>query len=76
MCCGITGEGRLMVRVGPDVYEEVIGEPHVSEMDFTGRPLKGMVYIDSAAISTKPALKRWVQRGIDFAGALPAKRKR
>ena len=35
-----------MVRVGPDAYDDALEEPFVATMDFTGRPLKGMVYVD------------------------------
>ena len=42
MCCGIVGE-ELMVRVGPEAYARALSRPHARAMDFTGRPLKGMV---------------------------------
>jgi hypothetical protein len=44
MCCGVVGDD-LMVRVGPDDYDEALAERHARPMDFTGRPLKGMVYV-------------------------------
>jgi TfoX/Sxy family transcriptional regulator of competence genes len=73
MCCGLTN-AALMVRVGPDRYDEVLAEPHARPMDFTGRPLAGMVYIDPRGYESDEALARWVQRGVDFASALTAKR--
>ena len=72
MCCGVVGED-LMVRVGPDAYEDALGRPHAREMDFTGRPMRGMVYVDAAGIRTAPGLGAWVARGVAFAGALPPK---
>lgn len=45
-CAGIVGE-ELMLRVGPDSYEDALTRPHAREMDFTGRSLKGMVYVGS-----------------------------
>jgi len=74
MCCGIVGD-TLMVRVGPDAYEEALAKPHVREMDFTGRPLRGMVYVGPAGIADATALRRWVRRGLAFAGSLPRKKK-
>jgi TfoX/Sxy family transcriptional regulator of competence genes len=65
MCCGITSEA-LVVRVGPAEYERALAEPHARPMDFTGRPLVGMVYVDPPGYRTAPALSRWIQRGIDF----------
>ena len=65
MFVGITGDD-LMVRVGPERYEESLGKPHVRPMDFTGRPLKGMVYVAPAGLRTKRALEAWVDRGVRF----------
>ncbi len=50
-----------MLRVGSDAYEVALARPHAREMDFTGRSLKGMVYVavDGVAVS--------------FAGGLPPK---
>jgi len=73
MACGIVKD-VLMVRVGPDAYGAALTEPHAREMDFTGRPLKGMVYVDSAGVQTPKTLSAWVKRGVAFAGALPQKR--
>lgn len=72
MCCGVTSEA-LVVRVGPAAYERTLAEPHVRPMTFTGRPLAGMVYIDPPGYRTARALARWVQRGIDFVTASPAR---
>jgi TfoX/Sxy family transcriptional regulator of competence genes len=64
MCCGVTSEA-LVVRVGPAEYERALAEPHARPMDFTGRPLVGMVYVDPAGYRTARALSRWLQRGLD-----------
>lgn len=74
MCCGIVGD-ELMVRVGPEAYEEALAEPHARAMDFTGRPMKGMVYVSTAGIASDADLRRWVERGVQFAASLPAKKK-
>lgn len=65
MCCGVTSEA-LVVRVGPAEYEHSLAEPHARPMNFTGRPLVGMVYVDPPGYRTAAALARWVQRGVDF----------
>lgn len=44
MCCGVVGSD-LVVRVGPDAYERLLREPCARPIDFTARPLKGMVYV-------------------------------
>ena len=72
MACGIV-KGELMVRVGPDAYDECLQQPHAREMDFTGRALKGMVYIGMDGFESDEDLNAWVGRGVSFAGSLPAK---
>ena len=72
MCCGVAGD-RLMVRVGPEKYDEALAEKHAELMDFTGRPMKGMVFVGSDGLTSDDDLKAWVQRGVDFALSLPAK---
>jgi TfoX/Sxy family transcriptional regulator of competence genes len=73
MCVGVVGD-KLMVRVGADGYADALAQPHAREMDFTGKPMKSMVFVRPAGIKTDPALERWVDRGLDFAGSLPPKR--
>ena len=72
MCFGIVGS-ELMVRVGPDVYEETLGLPHAREMDFTGRSMKGMVFVGEAGLSEDEDLGEWLDRGTRYAASLPPK---
>jgi TfoX/Sxy family transcriptional regulator of competence genes len=70
MGCGILDE-RLMVRVTREEYDEALREPHVHLMDFTGRPMRGFVYVDGQGIATDADLSRWVARGMRVASGLP-----
>ncbi|GMG87412.1 TfoX/Sxy family protein [Biformimicrobium ophioploci] len=72
MACGVLGE-ELMVRVGPDGYDDALEQRYTRPMDYTGRPIKGMVYVEEDAISEDDGLGSWVTRGVDFAGSLPPK---
>lgn len=74
MCCGIVGD-ELMVRVGPDAYDASLSQPHAREMDFTGRALKGMVYISAAGLENHSRLEEWVTGGLSFVSKLPSKQK-
>jgi TfoX/Sxy family transcriptional regulator of competence genes len=65
MCCGLT-KSDFMVRVGAASYDEALAQPHARPMDFTGRPLKGMVYVAPEGLGTDDALTRWVRRGLEF----------
>jgi len=77
MFVGIT-DRQLMVRVGPDAYEDALGQPHARLMDFTGRPMTGYVFVDAAGCRTRAAVKVWVDRGLAFVATVkrPAPRKR
>ena len=72
MCCGIVGD-ELMVRLGPDAYADALSLPHAREMDFTGKPLRGMVYVATDGFDADEDLRAWIGRGVDFAGSLPVK---
>ena len=72
MACGIVGD-KLMLRVGPARYDELLAKPHVEPMDFTGRPMRGMVYVTAPGIRTDAALRKWVDVAVEVAEASPAK---
>jgi len=72
MCFGIVAS-ELMVRVGADAYESALALPHAREMDFTGRSMRGMVYVDKAGFAEDPDLNRWLQWGLGHAASLPPK---
>lgn len=72
MCCGIVKD-MLVVRVGPDAYEEALEEKHTKPMDFTKRPMKGYVYVEPKGIKSDENLKYWIERGIKFVRTLTPK---
>jgi TfoX/Sxy family transcriptional regulator of competence genes len=76
MCVGVLNE-ELVVRAGAAQNAAALKKPHARPMDFTGRPMTGMVYVSPAGVSRGPALMRWVEMGIAGArSATPAKRSR
>lgn len=72
MCCGVVND-TLMARVGPDAYSEALKKPHARQMDFTGRPLTGFVYVDPPGFAEDEQLRTWVDLCRSFTGSLPAK---
>lgn len=74
MALGLVNED-LMIRVRPDSYENMLSQPHVRKMDFTGKPLKGFLYIDEKGTETEKDLRKWVLKGVEFARLLPPKKK-
>jgi len=65
MCVGIE-KHKLMARVGPDAYQAALKKKGCHEMDFTGRPLNGYVYVDPKAIDLDSDLEYWVQLCLDY----------
>ncbi len=72
MCVGVSGD-ELMVRVGPEAYAEALEQSFARKMDFTGRPLRGFVFVAPEGIAEDSTLAAWVERGGRFVRSLPAK---
>lgn len=65
MCVGVEKE-RLMVRLDPAVYEEVMEKEGCKPMDFTGRVMKGYVFVDADVLTTKRKLEYWVNLALEY----------
>jgi TfoX/Sxy family transcriptional regulator of competence genes len=63
----------LMARVGKDNYAESLRREHVREMDFTGKPMQGYVYVDPQGLDTDEKLRFWLDRCEQFVATLPPK---
>jgi predicted dithiol-disulfide oxidoreductase (DUF899 family) len=74
MCCGIVRD-RLMVRVLPEKYEALLGEPHAGVMDFTGRPMKAFLFVKPEGYESDGGLNFWLDRAVEHSDSQPAKRK-
>ena len=72
MCLGIVGE-KLMARVGARNYEKCLEKRYVKVMDFTGKPMKGMVYVEPEGIAEDKDLEDWVNACLKFIRSLPPK---
>jgi TfoX/Sxy family transcriptional regulator of competence genes len=74
MFCGVIND-ELMARVGPDNYAAALAKPHVREMDFTGRSMKGYVYVIPEGVESDADLQYWVDLCAEFVLNLPPKKK-
>jgi TfoX/Sxy family transcriptional regulator of competence genes len=72
MCCGVVGE-ELMARVGPEQYEDALKQPYAREMDFTGKPMNGFIYVGIQGFALDKDLAPWVERCEQFVSTLPEK---
>ena len=65
MCVGIVKDD-LMARIAPEEYESALSQKGCRPMDFTGRPMKGFVFITAEGIKTAKGLEYWVKLALDF----------
>lgn len=72
MACGVHKD-MLIVRVGPEAFDDTMQLPHTRPFDMTGRPMKGWIMVEPAGFESEADLKQWVQTGVDFALTLPPK---
>ena len=72
MVLGIIGD-TLMARVGPARHADALALPHVRPMDFTGKPMKGYVYVDPPGFEDDAALENWIRACTAFVATLPPK---
>jgi TfoX/Sxy family transcriptional regulator of competence genes len=68
-------KNQLMVRVGPDRHDEALARPHVRPMDFTGRPMRGYVYVAPAGYANARALSAWIDWSTAFVATVKKKPK-
>src|SRR5215472_12181000 len=71
MFVGVVGS-ELMVRIGSEAAQRALERDHVREMDFTGRSMKNMVFVQPAGLQG-PALEQWVTAAADYARTLAPK---
>lgn len=67
---------ELMVRVLLEREEDALSRPHARPMDFTGKPMKGFVYVASNGIKSKKSLDTWIEMGIEYVLKSPSKKKK
>lgn len=71
MCCGVHFDKKkqtdlLMARIGEGAYEQALKRPGCLPMDFTGRPMKGYVFITPEGFDMDDDLDYWIQLCLDF----------
>jgi hypothetical protein len=72
MACGVVGD-ELMLRLGDEGAEAALEERHVRPMDFTGKPMRTMVFVQPAGVAARAQLERWIARAVTYAQGLPPK---
>jgi TfoX/Sxy family transcriptional regulator of competence genes len=75
MCLGVEQE-RLMVRLDPAKYEEVMEKEGCKPMDFTGKVMKGYVFVAAAVLNTKKKLEYWIKLALEYNEIAKASKKK
>ena len=65
MCVGVESH-RLMARIGPDAETAALQRPGCRPMDFTGRPMRGFVFVEAAHLRTERQLASWLELALAF----------
>lgn len=65
MCVGVVDD-EMMCRIGPDVYEEALEKSGCREMIFTGKPMKGYVFVSDEGMKTKKQFDYWINLCVEF----------
>ena len=75
MCVGVE-QKRLMVRLDPAIYDEVMEKEGCKQMDFTGKVMKGYVFVDIDALNTKKKLEYWIGLALEYNKKAKASKKK
>lgn len=75
MCVGVVKD-EMMARIDPASHEEAVTSDGCRPMDFTGRSMKGFVFIEPDALRSAKTLETWVRRALAYNPRAKASRKR
>lgn len=75
MCMGVVKD-EMMCRIDPKMDEIVLEQDGCRQMDFTGKPMKGYVFVDSEGMKTKKAFEYWVGLCLEFNSKAKASKKK
>lgn len=75
MCVGVVKD-EMMCRIDPDIYEEALEKKGCREMVFTGKPMKGYVFVNDEGMKTKQTFDYWINLCLEFNKKAKASKKR
>jgi hypothetical protein len=65
MCLGII-KNKLMARIDPEGYDAALKRKGCHEMDFTGRPMKGFIFVEPEGTDMDKDLEYWIHLALDY----------
>jgi hypothetical protein len=73
MAVAASGQGGVMIRVGPADSDRLVEESPARLVVMRGRPMPGWLRVDAESVAEDGELAAWVERGVAFARSLPPK---
>jgi TfoX/Sxy family transcriptional regulator of competence genes len=70
MCCGVL-KTDLVLRLAPEEAAASLRQPHTRPMDFTGKPMKSMIYVSAIGTDSDQALATWIGSAVKLARSVP-----
>jgi TfoX/Sxy family transcriptional regulator of competence genes len=65
MCIGVVKD-EMMCRINPDVQDEVLAYTGCRVMDFSGRPMKGYIFVSEDGMKSKKDFMYWINLSLEF----------
>lgn len=75
MCIGVVKD-EMMCRIDPKKDEIALEKTGCRRMDFTGKPMKGYVFISEEGMKTKKSFEYWVDLCLEFNSKAKASKKK
>jgi TfoX/Sxy family transcriptional regulator of competence genes len=72
MCCGVV-KNDLVLRLSEEQAAASLRQPHARPMDFSGKPMKSMIYVSPLGMDSDEALETWVDSALSYVRSVPAK---
>lgn len=68
LCLGVGdhADHNMMVRVGPEHYEEALSRPGAAPAVMRGREHPGYIFLTSEAVETQEDLQYWIGLALDY----------
>ena len=73
MAIAASGQGGLLVRVDPAESDELVATTGASVVEMRGKAMAGWLRVQAGDVGSDAELASWVERGLGYAGSLPAK---
>jgi TfoX/Sxy family transcriptional regulator of competence genes len=75
MCAGIV-KNKLMARIDPEMHDQALAKKGGAEMDFTGKPMKGFVFVEPEGTDTDADLEYWIKLCLEYNPKAKASKKK